>query len=303
MNTSTLQIADSGLALTPTSISQYFETTVPSGGNGSMTVTMQTTNLSLLNPEILVYNSAHTLITGASLPNSYGGTTSVTINGVTAGQTYYFVARPASGPGADGAYGLLVNFGWDSQSPIPAPYSTVAATGDEGGDTEQEGIGPTPGSSNPSPIVPVNPTGVTAVWGDHKPALLDPNAVDPGLAAGGGETLVWSGDQMQFTFSSGLTDLGEAMRATVPSSPAAAPVGPLSSLSYLPAGSTNNVVVTLAKAATTAVVTPKTPPPIVPLAPWTPVNTQAQDAAIGLWNTPDSGLSLSSIFDRDHNDS
>ncbi len=120
---SNLQIADSGLylgTLNGGSDVQYFTATVPAGGNGSMTVGAQTTNLSMVSPSIIVYNSAGKMITGASLPNSYGGTASVTINGVLAGQQYYYAVHTTPGRAAAGAFGLLVNFGWQTQGPIAA---------------------------------------------------------------------------------------------------------------------------------------------------------------------------------------
>ncbi len=62
-----------------------------------------------------------------SAPNTFGATISVSTS-VASGQGYYIKVTAAGGPGPIGGYGLLVNFGSQTQSPIPPPNTVVAAT-------------------------------------------------------------------------------------------------------------------------------------------------------------------------------
>ena len=105
---------------------------MPSSTTGTMTVTVQSSNLSSLAPKFLVYNSSLGLVNQASAINTFGATISTTAS-VTAGQSYYIKVLAAGGPGPIGAYGLLVNFGSQSQSPIPPPNTVVASQPDQGG--------------------------------------------------------------------------------------------------------------------------------------------------------------------------
>jgi len=64
---------------------------------------------------------------------------------VTAGQSFYFKTSAASSLGSVGAYGLLVNFGSSTQSPIAPPNTVVLNQPDQGGGSENIGSGGTPG--------------------------------------------------------------------------------------------------------------------------------------------------------------
>ena len=66
---------------------------------------------------------------------------SVTITGVTAGQTYYIKALDdTTGPGAIGSFGLAINFGSQTLSPVAPPNTVVASQPDQGGGTELDAI-------------------------------------------------------------------------------------------------------------------------------------------------------------------
>jgi len=136
------QIALSGLNVSGTQDSSYFKVVVPSNTTGTMTVSMQATNLSMVAPKVAVYNAAKTLVAYTSLPNNYGSTATVVINGVAPGQTYYFRTNAASGMGAYGAYGLLVNFGSKAQAPIAPPYTVVAQQSSSSGSSMAITVGP-----------------------------------------------------------------------------------------------------------------------------------------------------------------
>jgi hypothetical protein len=137
------QIALGGKSVTAVSDYDYYKVTVPSNTNGTMVVTMQATNLSSLAPRLAVFRSNTTSIGQSLAVNGYGQTVTFTVNGVTPGQVYYIRCSAAnSGAGSDGAYGLLVNFGSNPQSPIAPPYTTVASQPDQSGGSEGLTIAP-----------------------------------------------------------------------------------------------------------------------------------------------------------------
>ena len=77
-----------GLDITTAGDTEWFYVTVPSTTTGTMTVTVQSSNLSSLSPKLLVYNSSLSLVGQASAANSMGATVSVSTS-VAAGQGYY----------------------------------------------------------------------------------------------------------------------------------------------------------------------------------------------------------------------
>ena len=136
------QIAIPSLDILGPASPEWFKMTVPTSSTGTMVVSMQSTNLSELSPRVQVYNSALQSLSYATAPNAFGATVQVTISGVTPGQVYYIKDAAASG-GTTGAgnYGLLVNFGSSTQSPIAPPFTTVPDQVDLGGGTLNEILG------------------------------------------------------------------------------------------------------------------------------------------------------------------
>jgi hypothetical protein len=130
------QISLSGLDNTTPNDAEWYAVTVPSSTTGHLTSSVQTANLSSLAPELMIYNSTFSLITSASSTSTAGVTISATLS-VTSGQKYYFkVLSAGSGMvGTVGAYGLLVNFGSQSQSPVAPPNTVVTQQPDGGGGT------------------------------------------------------------------------------------------------------------------------------------------------------------------------
>lgn len=123
--------------------SEWFYVNVPANTTGSMTITVQSSNLSLLSPKLQVYNSSLSLIGQAAAVNSMGASISVGAS-VQAGQGYYIKVLAAGGYASIGSYGLLANFGSQTQSPIPPPYTIVAQQPDQGGGTSDD-LAPTGG--------------------------------------------------------------------------------------------------------------------------------------------------------------
>jgi hypothetical protein len=141
--TSAGQIALANLDLTVPGQAEWFSVTVPSSTTGKMTVTVQSSNLSSLEPGLMIYNQFAHLLAQTSAATPGGATISLTMS-VQAGQKYYIkdVAAVSGTAGTVGAYGLLVNFGNQTQSPIPPPNTVVPQQPDEGGGTITNVIGP-----------------------------------------------------------------------------------------------------------------------------------------------------------------
>ena len=119
------QIAIPGLDITTGGDSEWFYVNVPSSTTGTMSVTVQSSNLSSLSPKFQVYNSSLVSLGSVTAADSLGATISWSTS-VQSGQGYYIKVLAAGGPGPIGGYGLLVNFGNQSQSPIPPPNTVVA---------------------------------------------------------------------------------------------------------------------------------------------------------------------------------
>jgi len=156
---SSSQLAIPGLDITTAGDSEWFYVNVPSSTSGKMSVTVQSSNLSSLSPEVQVYNSSLSLIGTAAAKNSMGATVSVSNISVAATQGYYIKVMAAGGPGPIGGYGLLVNFGSQSQAPIAPPNTVVAQQPDQGGGSLNNDVtivGPTvPGGSSGQVPLPV----------------------------------------------------------------------------------------------------------------------------------------------------
>ena len=132
--TGNAQIAIPSLDITTAGQSEWFFVNVPSTTTGTMTVTVQSSNLSSLAPSLQIYNSSRSLLGQASAPNTFGATISLSTS-VSSGQGYYVKVTDAGGPGPIGGYGLLLNFGSQTQSPIPPPNTVVAQQPDGGSGT------------------------------------------------------------------------------------------------------------------------------------------------------------------------
>ncbi|MCA1686287.1 MAG: matrixin family metalloprotease, partial [Planctomycetia bacterium] len=132
---SNAQIAIANQAIENAQDALFWYVTVPSNTNGTMSVSMQTNNLSSLSPSVVIFNAAQVPIAGASAAKVYGATAAVTISGVFPGQGFYIRNMAASGATGTGAFGLLVNFGSSYQAPIPPPNTVVASQPSLGGGT------------------------------------------------------------------------------------------------------------------------------------------------------------------------
>src|SRR5271157_2768945 len=111
------QIAVPSLRITSPTRVEWFSVTVPASTTGTMVVTDQSTNLSMLSPTLWVYTPS----TGLPVPigsvssTAYGATVSYSVSGVRGGQTYLIRAFGNSAGDSTGGFGLEVNFGSASQ--------------------------------------------------------------------------------------------------------------------------------------------------------------------------------------------
>ncbi len=136
------QIAIPSLRITSASQVEWFSVTVPSSTTGTMVVTEQSSNLSMLSPSLSVY----TPTTGVPIPigsassTAYGATVSYTVSSVQAGQTYLIREFGNSAGDPTGGFGLEVNFGSATQPAIPPPNTVVPQQPDQGGGVSNTSI-------------------------------------------------------------------------------------------------------------------------------------------------------------------
>jgi hypothetical protein len=171
INTASLTALVTGLDVTTTGDLDYYKFTAPANSAGTMTVTVQSSGLSLLTPRVSVYNASQVAIGSAcvapyrqgSSPLEDGATLSVTVSGVTPGATYYVKVQGVDNTSfSTGAYALTLNLGTGPNPTVPLP-NTQLANGDplqSGGgtpqmpgpnDTPQTDVGPDPGPAAPAP--------------------------------------------------------------------------------------------------------------------------------------------------------
>ena len=178
------QIALPSLDVTTTLDADWYKVTVPANTTGTLTASVQSTNLSELSPRINIFNSSLQSLAYQSLPNTYGATATASITGVTAGQTYYIRASNANnGITGTGGYGLLVNFGSAAQAPINPPNTTVAARPDQGGGSSGEGAGDSGLLGGPG--IDIGQTiqiGKLIAWGDDL-SVADMSPAHPGTSS------------------------------------------------------------------------------------------------------------------------
>src|SRR5262249_27247275 len=115
------------LDITTTADVDYYRFTAPQGTGSTLTVTVQSKGLSLLAPTLTVFDGAQNQLGTASGAGRYGSTFTVTVTGVTAGQTFYVkVAGSAATALGTGSYAVALNFGSGASPAAPAPNTQTA---------------------------------------------------------------------------------------------------------------------------------------------------------------------------------
>jgi hypothetical protein len=117
------------LDVTNTQDEDYFKVITPLGST-HLTVRVQTDGLSLLRPEVNIYDSAHNEVAWEAVYDTYDGSTvTLNIEGVSALQTYYIRVRGADlTPFGTGRYALSIGLG-SAELPSVTPPNTQTANG------------------------------------------------------------------------------------------------------------------------------------------------------------------------------
>jgi hypothetical protein len=123
---SALTASLSNLDITTTADKDYYAFTAPAGGTGALTLTVQSAGLSLLAPNVKVYDAGQHPLASAAGSGYLGSTLTLSVN-VTAGQTYYVrVAGANTSAFGTGAYGMTLNFGSGPTPALPLPNTQTA---------------------------------------------------------------------------------------------------------------------------------------------------------------------------------
>src|SRR5262249_14489656 len=89
----------------------YFKVIAPSGTDGTLTVSVDASKISLLDPKVSICDSSGNLL-GTASASTYQGTATLNLTGLTPGQTYYIQAAGATRDVFGmGAYNLSAQFG------------------------------------------------------------------------------------------------------------------------------------------------------------------------------------------------
>ena len=101
----------------------WFYVQAPANTSGTMTVSMQATGFSMLQPDVAVVNGPFTQLLGETASPYYNSTATVTVTGVTPGAGFYIRCGSTTTLPGHGAYALEVNFG-SGQQPVAHRRST-----------------------------------------------------------------------------------------------------------------------------------------------------------------------------------
>jgi hypothetical protein len=131
------------LSLAKTSDVDFYTFTVPAGTSGIMTVTLQSSGLSLLAPKMSIYDGNQNLLATVSSSGTNGATMTVSIGIVSPGQQFYVKVQAAvSTAFGTGAYALTLNFGNGPAPTVPLPNTQVPNGNPlQGGGGEADGPG------------------------------------------------------------------------------------------------------------------------------------------------------------------
>jgi Matrixin len=126
INPLSLTAVANNLSINSTTQAEYFTFTAPWGSSNTLTVTAQSTGLSMFTPSLTVYAANQSTVLGSatSAVKYHGVTASTSISGITAGQQFYVkVSGVDSSAFSTGAFALTLNFGTG-----PAPAVTLPNT-------------------------------------------------------------------------------------------------------------------------------------------------------------------------------
>lgn len=145
----------------------YLRVTAPASFDGTLTVSVDASNLSLLSPKISVYGPSQNLL-GTVSATTYGTVATATLGGLTAGQTYYLAVDGAT---ADvfgmGAYQLRAQFGGAAVLPSLTINNVSLAEGNSGGTSYQFTVNLSAASSNTVTVQYTTANGTATAGSDY----------------------------------------------------------------------------------------------------------------------------------------
>ena len=122
------QAVISGVSLASIGSTEYYSFVAPSYASGTLQVTAAAGNISMLSPQVSVYNASGTLLAHASSPTAWSDNVTATVAAVVPGERYYMAVTGDTGTYFDaGAYRLVVSLPQSTapNSPAPSPPPVV----------------------------------------------------------------------------------------------------------------------------------------------------------------------------------
>ena len=138
INTTTKAGVINSVDLTASTDVDWYKFVVPTGSATTLTVKAQSAGLSLLDPNVAIYDSTGATLKASGNSGAYGGTATATFTGITAGQTYTIKVSSTDAIAAfkTGEYALILNMGTGAN-----PTPTYPVTQKVNGTTLQSGGG------------------------------------------------------------------------------------------------------------------------------------------------------------------
>jgi Bacterial Ig-like domain len=115
------------LSVTTTSEVDYYTFNAPSNTTGTFSVTVQSSGLSLLSPDLTVYAADQKTVLGSAIGlGQYGATLTASISGAFPGEQFYAVVQGADTSAfSTGRYALALNFGANPTPTAPSPIIAI----------------------------------------------------------------------------------------------------------------------------------------------------------------------------------
>ena len=120
----------------------WFKVTTPANASSTLAAVVQSSGLSLLSPQVQIYDAnAHLLSQGDSSTSAYGAITGTQITNAKPNTTYYIRVAPETNyANGDGAFALILNMGAYSIGPVSPPNTVVATQASQGGGGQSETV-------------------------------------------------------------------------------------------------------------------------------------------------------------------
>jgi hypothetical protein len=140
------QAAISGVSVAAIGSTEYFSFVAPTYASGSLQVTAAAGNISMLSPQVGIYNSFGTLLAQTSDPSAWSDNVTATVPVVVPGQRYYVAVTGDTSTYFDvGAYQLVVSLPQSSPLPAQPPAGPTATP------LPRPVVSPPPPATNTSP--------------------------------------------------------------------------------------------------------------------------------------------------------